>query len=171
MATDYNKLYAESDNVCGAPFKELIAFFNDISATKTLKILDAGCGQGRDTLLMAVLGHIVHAMDTSPIGIQQILTQAATQHLSITAEVADIRSYTTHKQFDVVLIDRVLHMLSADERIPTLERYLGLVATSGFLLLMDTPANIKPFNQFLKKTDDWKTCLQTNNTLFTQKIS
>jgi len=98
-------------------------------------------------------------------------TQAATQHLSITAEVADIRSYTTHKQFDVVLIDRVLHMLSADERIPTLERYLGLVATSGFLLLMDTPANIKPFHQFLKKTDDWKTCLQTNNTLFTQKIS
>ena len=105
------------------------------------------------------------------IGIQQILTQAATQHLSITAEVADIRSYTTHKQYDVELIDRDLHMLSADERIPTLERYLGLVATSGFLLLMDTPANIKPFNQFLMKTDDWKTCLQTNNTLFTQKIS
>ena len=91
--------------------------------------------------------------------------------VAITNNGSEAPNVLEHQRFDVVLIDRVLHMLSADERIPTLERYLGLVATSGFLLLMDTPANIKPFNQFLKKTDDWKTCLQTNNTLFTQKIS
>ena len=171
MATDYDELYAQSDNVCGSPFKELVTFFDDIPPAEKLTILDAGCGQGRDTLMMAKLGHTVHAIDTSQNGIQQILAQAEIQKLDITAEVADVRAYNTKTQFDIVLIDRVLHMLKADERSATLTRYLEMVAKNGFLLLMDIPTNIKPFSLLLEQTKQWNNCLQTKNSLFSQKLS
>ena len=171
MATNYDELYANDDNVCGAPFKELTGFFNDIPHTTKLNVLDAGCGQGRDTLFVARLGHTVHAIDTSPNGIQQLLAVTAKGNLNVSAEVADTRSYSTKNKFDIVLIDRVLHMLAPSDRVTTLSRYAEMVAPNGYLLIMDTPTNIGPFSKMLDQPDYWKNCLLTKNALFSQRLS
>ena len=49
--TDYEALYAEQAAVCGAPFSEYVQFFNDQAPGK--RVLDLGCGQGRDALSAA----------------------------------------------------------------------------------------------------------------------
>ena len=46
--------------------------------------------------------------------------------------------------FDVVILDRVLHMLAADARIPTLETALGAVAPGGHLLVAERPKGMAP---------------------------
>ena len=58
---------------------------------ETVSVLDVGCGQGRDALFIARLGHVVTAIDLSPSGISDLQRDAAAEGLAIFAEVADNR--------------------------------------------------------------------------------
>ncbi len=72
--TDYEKEYQKNVDACGLPFAEFVAFFDTIKGK--LKVLDLGCGQGRDALMIARKGHEVLGVDVSPTGIKQMLEKA-----------------------------------------------------------------------------------------------
>lgn len=112
--TDYEKEYQRCDNACGEPFAVFVSFFE--SAQKGLWVLDLGCGQGRDALVAARRGYHVHGVDLAPTGIAQMTARAVAEGLEVTGEVADVETYESDRQYDVVILDRVLHMLSSDER-------------------------------------------------------
>lgn len=80
--TDYEKLYQESPNVCGPPFPEFEAFFERYNKTQA-KVLDLGCGQGRDALFIARMGHQVVGVDISKTGIAQMLEEAKQEGLEV----------------------------------------------------------------------------------------
>ena len=133
MATDYETFYREHRHGLGEPAKEFVAFF-DAYDRGGLKVLDVGCGQGRDALFIARLGHYVQAIDLAPSGIGDLQKEATSEGLAIDAEVADIRDFKTRRRFDVIVIDRTLHMLAPGDRKVVLQKLLALLEAQRIYL-------------------------------------
>lgn len=140
--TDYEKEYQRLADICGLPFQEFIDFFDDLDETN-LRVLDLGCGQGRDALMIARHGHQVHGVDLSPTGIKQMLEQAQSEQIQLTGEVADIRLWEPQCAHDIIILDRVVHMLGySSEKMLLLEKSIRSVEEGGFILIADTPKNL-----------------------------
>lgn len=137
----YDKHYRDDPAACGAPFAEFEAFCGEAQIGT---VLDLGCGQGRDALMFARAGHRVVGVDVSSVGVSQMGEAAGDEGLDVIGVVADIRTYEPDRRFDVVTLDRVLHMLATEDRIPTLETAMGAVAPGGHLLVAEGPKGMAP---------------------------
>jgi len=78
---EYDKHY-QTEKLFGSPYPELIAFYAAI--TQKGKLLDLGCGQGRNAIALAKLGYEVTGIDYSIIGIEQLKKVAKEERLPIT---------------------------------------------------------------------------------------
>ena len=64
----YERLYRKGRDVCGSPFQQFADFLNNFNR-KNCRVLDLGCGQGRDALFIARKAHIVFGADLSETGV------------------------------------------------------------------------------------------------------
>ncbi len=135
----YDRHYRESAAACGEPFPEFAAVAAAHGGAG-VSVLDIGCGQGRDALLFARTGCTVLGIDHSSVGIRQLQAVAAAEGLDLTAEVADMTTYRPTAQFDIVILDRVLHMLPDDRlRSAVLQAAMAAVRPGGRVLIADGP--------------------------------
>ncbi len=109
--TGYEEYY-KTEDLFGEPYQELKTFFSQYPVRG--KLLDLGCGQGRDAIAMARLGYSVTAIDTSGLGIRQMLDKAKKEQLDITGIVEDIYQFDDYKSFDFVLLDSMFHFEKRD---------------------------------------------------------
>ena len=166
MATDYEQFYQDNPHGLGEPTKEFVTFFRRYT-TPFSKILDVGCGQGRDALFIARLGHHVTAVDLSPTGICELVSEANSEELSITGVVADIRDYVWHGKFDVIVIDRTLHMLAVEERVDVLRGLLGVTKPGTHVLIADERPNIPAYSIVFEQSQwNWLTTFARKGFLF-----
>lgn len=166
----YEKLYQQGDAVCCEPFPQFAAFFEALPV-RNGRVLDLGCGQGRDAIFIARLGHRVAGVDLSPTGIKQMVAAADRWQLPVTSVVADIVRDQPVGEFDVVLLDRVLHMLADDQkRLTVLATAACHVAPGAHILIADTVRNMSAFKDFFaKRTDVWQERLAEKGLLFMQR--
>ncbi|MBI9009206.1 MAG: class I SAM-dependent methyltransferase [Tenericutes bacterium] len=108
----YDKHYKDK-NYFGNSYQELISFFRDYPNKG--KVLDLGCGQGRDTIEIAKLGYEVMGVDLSIVGIKQMLEEAQKLSLNVNAEVSDVYTYERIHEYDIILLDSMLHFYSKDK--------------------------------------------------------
>lgn len=141
MTYDYDKLYGETPEALGAPTGRIVAFFDAVEGPG-LRVLDVGCGQGRDALFVARRGHTVVGVDLSPNGIRDMVAGAQREGLAVEGVVADITRFEPEGAFDIVLIDRTLHMLTRADRLAVLGRLLDHVVPGGWVLIADEPSNM-----------------------------
>ena len=140
--TDYERTFRHNPQACGAPFEALVRFFADYEGPP-LSVLDLGCGQGRDALMIARSGHAVLGVDLAPTGVAQMLAAAEREALNVRGVVADVRSYEPAALFDVVILDRVVHMLrDAAEQEAVLIMAGAATKPGGHVLIADTPSNL-----------------------------
>ena len=171
MAYDYDKLYGETPQALGQPTPIIVEFFDRL-ALQHARVLDVGCGQGRDALFIATRGHTVVGVDISPNGIRDLVATAARDNLSVQGVVADIVDYQPDGLFDVVLVDRTLHMLPRAQRIDVLEVLLDHVDLAGWLLIADERSNIPEFANVVEKhRAEWSTELRRGGYLFIRRNS
>ncbi|MCK7614544.1 class I SAM-dependent methyltransferase [Roseibium sediminicola] len=171
MAYDYDELYRTTPYALGEPTGVIADFFKQLDAG-SLSVLDIGCGQGRDALFLARMGHSVLGVDLSSHGIDQLLTDARREKLSIEGVVADLAQYCPDRMFDVVLIDRTLHMLNEAERHGALARLLNAVKSGGWLLIADERSNLPGFQNVLAEHGaDWRPHTAKRGYLFVQRQS
>jgi SAM-dependent methyltransferase len=149
MSYDYDKLYGETPNALGEPTRGIVSFFDRLPLQKA-RVLDVGCGQGRDALFLARRGHAVTGVDLSPNGIRDLTAAARAEKLDVTGIVADVTQFTPSGLFDVVLIDRTLHMLPPDARLRVLTTLADHIAEHGWLVIADETRNIPQFVRFLE---------------------
>ena len=169
MATDYEKYYRDNRHGLGDPTKEFVVFFDTLKQ-ECMEILDVGCGQGRDALFIARLGHSVTAIDQSPSGIRDLQMDAKTEGLAIKCEVVDVRQYVWQDTFDVIVIDRTLHMLTVDERTTVLHDLLRATKSGLHILIADEKSNISAFKKvFAESAWDWKSTFERRGFLFVQR--
>lgn len=169
MAYDYDKLYGETRDALGKPTPVFIDFFDQLDQNN-LRVLDVGCGQGRDAIFIARMGHRVVGVDISANGIRDLKAVAALENLSIAGEIADISTYEPEGVFDVILIDRTLHMLAASVRLAVLETLLDHVSEGGWLLIADEASNITGFETVVTAhAANWKTEFARRGYLFLRR--
>ncbi|MBL4686487.1 MAG: class I SAM-dependent methyltransferase [Nannocystaceae bacterium] len=169
---DYDKCYEEGRGVCGRPFPEFVAFFEGY-AKRRADVLDLGCGQGRDALLAARHGHQVLGVDLSAVGIAHLLEDAEQEGLAVQGVVADVLAFKSRRKFDVVLMDRMLHLLPGDdERRTCLQSAARLTRAGGELLIADTPMHRALIHDFFdRRADTWTVNKRTKNMLFASKLA
>ena len=72
---------------------------------------------------------------------------AASQHLNIDAEVADLCTYSPTERLDIILFDRTLHMITNTiERENAFSRYLDFIQPQGHIVLIDERKNMAGFH-------------------------
>ncbi|MGY5859371.1 MAG: methyltransferase domain-containing protein [Candidatus Thorarchaeota archaeon] len=115
----YDEYYKEEHHF-GAPYPDLLKFFADNDSRG--KILDLGCGQGRDAIPLAHLGYDVTGVDISQIGIEQMLREAKSKDLKVTGIIDDIYEFPISSDFDYILLDSILHFYKRER-----EKEIGFV--------------------------------------------
>lgn len=168
---DYDDHYRKGRGQCGDPFPEFAAFFENYDRP-CARVLDLGCGQGRDALLAARHGHAVVGVDLSEIGVAQMLEDAEAEGLELTGIVSDVLDFRSRKKFDVVLLDRVLHLLlDDDERHACLERVESLTRKGGYVLIADVPKNRALIHGYFDaQSEGWTLVKRTKNYAFARKV-
>ncbi|MEK6151924.1 class I SAM-dependent methyltransferase [Flavobacteriaceae bacterium 3-367] len=119
MAVAYDNYY-KTENLFGEPYPELIAFFSKFA--KKGKVLDLGCGQGRDAIPLARMGFDVVGIDNSKVGIAQMNRTAKTESLTLKGIVSDVHTFHDYINYDYVLLDSMFHFEKKD-----LKKETGLI--------------------------------------------
>ncbi len=169
-SVDYDVHYRKGRGQCGEPFPAFVEFI-DAMERRPARVLDLGCGQGRDALMAARRGHEVGGVDLSKIGIAQMQEDAAREGLTVTGVVSDILDFRSRSKFDVVLLDRVLHLLLDDgERLAAIARAATLTRKGGHILIADVPKHRALIHAwFDERNDDWTVTRRTKNYLFARR--
>ncbi len=169
MAYDYDKLYGETRDALGKPTSVFVDFFVQLDQ-QNVRVLDIGCGQGRDAIFIARKGHRVVGVDISTNGIRDLKAVAARENLPIEGVVADTATYEPDGMFDIVLIDRTLHMLVRSARLSTLKTMLDHVNEQGWLLIADEASNIGDFGSVISAHEaTWQTEFSRRGFLFVRR--
>ena len=119
MTVTYDNYY-QTEKLFGEPYPELIEFFAEYH--KKGKVLDLGCGQGRDAIALARLGYSVTGIDNSKVGIAQMNQIRKDENLNLAGQVGDIYSFDRFSEFDIVLMDSMFHFAKKDK-----EKEIGLI--------------------------------------------
>ncbi len=96
------------------------------------KVLDLGCGEGRNALYLATLGYSVTAVDRSLAGIAKLRTMALQLKIDLKTVVADIREYLLEYKYDLVMAHGVLYYLKNIEWRSLLNRVKAATVPGGF---------------------------------------
>ena len=148
MSLPYDNYY-KTEKLFGAPYPELIKFFQDLP--KGAKVLDLGCGQGRDAIALARIGFDLTGIDNSAVGIDQMNEVAKAENLNLDGQVGDIHTYDKFAEFDIILLDSMFHFAKKDK-----EKEIGLIQNiiigmkSGSLLvncIQDTGNKVGIYNE------------------------
>lgn len=131
----YDKHYTKP-GYFGNPYPELVNYFESYEPKG--KLLDLGCGQGRDTIALARMGYAVIGVDISEVGISQMMNVAKKEGLNIRGIVADIYNYYIDETIDVVLLDSMLHFYKPDKQNETdfLNRVINELRLDGLLCIV-----------------------------------
>lgn len=169
MTYDYDKLYGSTPWALGDATKVFVDFFEE-RKDKKLRVLDVGCGQGRDSLFIARMGHSVVGVDLSTHGIGDLLNTTTKENLDIKGYVADIVMFIPDGAFDIILIDRTLHMLAENERLKLLERLICHAPVSGWVLIADERSNMDGFKNIMAASPNtWNIELDSRGYLFLRR--
>lgn len=147
----YEALYLSDPKVCGDPFPEYVAFAEGCDG-RGRSVLDLGCGQGRDAFLFAQNGFRVVGVDTSPAGVSQMIERALKEKLELVGFVEDIRDYRPSEDFDVIVLDRTLHMLPDEsDRLAVLDYCASSLTVGGHMLIADERSNMPAIIAFFNR--------------------
>ncbi|MFI5344299.1 MAG: methyltransferase domain-containing protein [Chlamydiales bacterium] len=78
---------------------------------KKAKVLDLGCGEGRNALFLAGQGCLVTAVDRSASGIKKLLAISEKNCIPLTAVVQDIIEFPLEEEYDLIMGHGVLYYL------------------------------------------------------------
>ncbi len=137
IRTNYEKWYEGDDYYWGlepAGFCDELIALCPPGADK--KVLDIGCGEGKDAVYMASKGYSVTAFDVTENGIRKTLRLAKDKNVPIHAYVDDINTFETHEQFDIIYSTGTIQYLFEENKKAFLRRSKGSPSPTALSSLM-----------------------------------
>jgi tellurite methyltransferase len=143
MKNLYDEKYGSEDYYWGVR-PSLICFrvLQLLPPDRPLKLLDIGCGEGRNAVFFARNGYDVTAFDKSPIGVEKTKRLADQARTRVEVFQADINEYRLTKEFDIIFSSGVLHYVPQEIRQETFGNYRDFTSLDGlnvFSVLVKKP--------------------------------
>lgn len=113
--------------------RNLMRFFAKLPRTAEMKILDVGCGYGRNIKLLSGLGYNILGVEAN-----EAIVEANSKSNIKCLTVAEFSK--TSELYDVVLMSHVIEHFPPDKLLPFMESYLDRLKPGGFLVII-TPLN------------------------------
>lgn len=111
----WNERYATRGMVWGTEPNRFLADYATGLAPR--RVLDLGCGQGRNAVWLAGQGHRVTGIDLSPVAVEQARRLAADHEVEVLFEVANVvEDWTPPGAFDLVVLS-YLQLAPHDRRV------------------------------------------------------
>lgn len=88
-----------------------------------LKLLDIGCGEGRNAIFFARNGYEVTAFDLSEVGVAKTKRMADDIGVKIRAFQANVNEYQLEEEYDILFSTGVLHYIPQELREDIFENY------------------------------------------------
>ena len=140
--TQYEELYRSEDYFWGTePADFLEKLIRLKPPASGVKVLDIGCGEGKDAVFMAQQGYDVTAFDLTESGIRKTLRLAAERGTALKAYTADINDFETDETFDIIYSTGTIQYL-AEENIPAFFEKISRLTN---------PHGLHYFNVFVEK--------------------
>ena len=95
------------------------------------RLLDLGCGEGRNAVYFAQNGFDVIGLDTSSVGLRKMEKWAKEIGVQIHSLQADIINYRVADKFDVIFSTGVLHYLPPEIREQRFQNYKDSTSIDG----------------------------------------
>ncbi|WP_017976046.1 class I SAM-dependent methyltransferase [Actinopolyspora halophila] len=114
---DFERAYAEGAPpwVIGEPQPALVEL--ERAGHVSGSVLDAGCGSGENTILLAELGYEVLGVDGSETAVATARRKAAEHGAPARFEVADVLDLGARPRFDTVVDSALLHVFGERDRL------------------------------------------------------
>ena len=116
---DYDNRYCTEEYYWGlTPNRICYEIMKILPPIRPYRVLDIGCGEGKDAVFLAKCGYAVTAFDLSDPGIEKAKKLAEHNHVEVSFFKADLFDYRPDSTFDIIFSSGVFHYLSPKERIP-----------------------------------------------------
>ena len=151
IRTNYEKWYEGEDYYWGL---EPGDFLNELIGlcppSQDTKVLDIGCGEGKDAVYMAEKGYKVSAFDLTENGIRKTLSLAKNRGVEINAYVDDINTFDTNEQFDIIYSTGTVQYLFDENKAKFFEKLEKITKQNGIVFI-----NVFVEKSFLELPPDW----------------
>jgi 2-polyprenyl-3-methyl-5-hydroxy-6-metoxy-1,4-benzoquinol methylase len=101
----YESIYI-TPNIYGPAYQVLIDYF--VNHVRKGRVVDIGCGQGRNAIPLARLGYQVVGVDASWVGVKQMLSVTNKEKLSVVGIAGDFSTFTDFHDNDTILLDGII---------------------------------------------------------------
>ncbi len=151
IRTNYEKWYEGDGYYWGT---EPAGFCDELIAlcppSKDKKVLDIGCGEGKDAVYMAQKGYDVTAFDLTENGIRKTIQLAAQKGVDIKAYVDDINIFETEEQFDIIYSSGTVQYLFDENKENFFNKLEKITRPDGIVFF-----NVFVEKSFLELPPDW----------------
>jgi len=134
--TIYENEYTQEDYYWGlTPAKMCYKILSLFPPTKPLKLLDIGCGEGKDAVFFARNGYDVTAFDIADAGIEKAKRLADRIGVSVNVFKADLLDFRLDTTYDIFYSNGVLHYMNPELRKEIFENFKQHTSTGGIHIL------------------------------------
>ena len=142
--TAYFQLYQSEEYHWGiTPTPFCYRILEKYPPTEHLRVLEIGCGEGRDAVFFARNGYDVTAFDIVPDGVKKAERLAVHFNVPITAFCADMLTFTPQETYDLVYASRMVQYIPPNKRKQFFETYQRCTPSGGvhaFMVLVEKPS-------------------------------
>ena len=158
--TAYEKRYEKAEYYWGVrPNSMCYEVLKLMPPERPLRLLDIGCGEGKDAVFFAKNGYTVSAFDIASNGIEKAKRLADKHCAEVNFFRADLLDFRLETQFDILFCSGVLHYIPPQKRGGIFENFKEYTAEGGINAL-----NVFVEKPFIEKSKDeeikrsyWKT--------------
>ena len=151
IRTNYETRYAGEEYYWGLEpgrfLEELIAL---CPPSPEKRVLDIGCGEGKDAVYMAEKGYSVTAFDLTENGIRKTLALAEKRHVRVDAYVDDINTFIIDGSFDIVYSTGTIQYLFEPNKAAFFDKIRQITRPGGIVFF-----NVFVDKPFLSLPPDW----------------
>lgn len=131
-ATAYEQRYQGDDYYWGInPNRLCYEIMQRRPPVRRYRVLDIGCGEGKDAVFLARNGYQVEAFDIAEAGLQKARSLAQCHLTSVDFFRADLLDYEPEGMYDIIFSSGVLHYLPPEKRTCVLEQLKAHTAPHG----------------------------------------
>jgi len=156
----YENDYQKNDYFWGIiPSTMCLKILELLPPERQLKLLDIGCGEGKDAVFLARCGYDVSAFDISEAGLEKTKRLADKARVNIQTIRANINDYRLEENYDVLYSSGVLHYMKPELRDEIMSNYKAHVNDNGIAALhvfIDKPFIKPPPDKTVHSRHLWK---------------